>query len=184
MSAPTIPTIDPNDEVIVKDSDGSWKVFTNGQMVALSQSAPAAVVNAPPIAPPRRPVTITPTTNSGRTMVSDVMPPRPVVVGPVQELRMSLDDYIRSDATPGDRVGRILTKISELETQDYSKRLEGISAWKTSDVYSLYILLGQESVLSGLGIEDTIAKRKEENKPYLSVEDFQAITGLNNKLRT
>lgn len=183
---PQIPTIDPNDEVIVKDSDGSWKVFTNGQMVSMSQSAPVAPVatTAAPVAPLRRVAPMMPTTSSGRTMVSDVMHPRPVVVGPVQELRMSVDDYMRSGSTPGDRVARIQTKIGELETQDYSKRLEGISAWKTSDVYSLYILLGQESVLSSLGIEETIQKRKEENKPYLSVEDFQAITGLNNKLRT
>ncbi|GEM_PF-4026194 len=179
-----IPTIDPNEEVIVKDSDGSWKVFTNGQMVSMSGNAPVKKSAPSTVSVSvRRPLPVMPSSN-GRTMVADVMPPRPTVVGPVQELRMSVDDYMRSGATPAERVAKILTKIKELEREDYSKRLEGISAWKTSDVYSLYILLGQESVLSSSGIEDSIQKHKSENKPYLSVEDFQAITDLNNKLRT
>ena len=96
---------------------------------------------------------------------------------------MSLEDYMRSAATPAGRVDRIKEKIALLEKEEYAKKLEGITAWKMSEVFALYVLLGQESVLGSATIEETIAKRKAAGQPALTVEDFQVITELNNEIR-
>ncbi len=184
-----IPTISPNDEVLVKDLDGSWKIFTGGQLIPL-QPKPA-VVSAPvtpaatpsPTIPPQRIPVAAIVSTPGRPVMSDVRAPKPMTIGPVEELRMSLEDYLRSGATAAARADGVRARIKQLEAQDYSKRVEGITSWKRSEVYSLYVVLGQEGVLGNVSIEQSIQKRVSSNQPTLSVEDFQAITRLNNDLR-
>ncbi len=173
-----IPLASSDDEVMVKAPDGTWKILRDG---ALTDVPTASTAPAQPIAPVRRaPPSAMPSTT--KIPVMDIRPPV-VVMGPVQELRMSLEDYGRLATTPAQRIAKIKEKIAILEKQEYAKRLEGVAAWKNSEVFALYVLLGQESVLSGTSIEDTITKRKADGKPSFSVEDFQALTQLNKELR-
>jgi len=169
-----IPLASSDDEVMVKTTDGAWKILRSGQFIDIPSSAPTVVSarRPPPSAMP----------STTKIPVMDIRPPV-VVMGPVQELRMSLEDYGRLATTPAQRIAKIKEKIALLEKQEYAKRLEGVTAWKNSEVFALYVLLGQESVLSGTSIEETIAKRKADGKPELSVEDFQALTQLNKELR-
>ncbi len=185
----SIPLVNQDDEVMVKAPDGSWKMFRAGQLVDMAPvGGPPTLVTPPPIVVPppvalvQRPVVRTPVNPGQRVSVMDITPPH-ITVGPVQELRTSIEDYMRLAATPAQRVQRIKEKIAILEKEEYAKRLEGIAAWKMSEVFALYVLLGQESVLGGVSIEDTIAKRKAAGAPVITVEDFQEITKLNNEIR-
>lgn len=173
----TMDLVNQDDEVMVKAADGTWKIFRSGQLADL----PIVQVSAQSPAPARRPPpSAMPSTT--KIPVRDIRPPL-VVMGPVQELRMSLEDYERLAPSPAQRIAKIKEKIALLEKEEYAKRLEGVAAWKMSEVFALYVLLGQESVLSGTSIEDTIAKRKADSKPSFSVEDFQEITKLNKEIR-
>ncbi|MBI5135058.1 hypothetical protein HZA86_02395 [Candidatus Uhrbacteria bacterium] len=190
-----LPTVSPNDEVLVKDVDGAWKIYTGGRLIALESQSNAKAIATPPVvalivpAVPdtgSAPIPIVRQTvqpQPGKPVIADIRAPKPIVVGPVEELRMTLEDYLRSGATAGARADGIRSRIKQLEAQDYSKRVEGVTSWKRSEVYSLYVVLGQESVLSGTSLEESINKRKNAGQPTLSVEDFQAITKLNNDLR-
>lgn len=196
-----IPLADSSDEVMVRDVDGAWKILRGGVLYPVSP-APVPVVAQPLEIPTQARIPVQPTiantparlvpilvsapapTMAGlnKRPMHDIIPPK-VLVGPLEELRMSLKDYAVLADSPAQRVQRIKQKIKMLEQEDYGKRLEGMSSWKMSEVFRLYVVLGQESVLSGLSIADTIGKRITAGQPTLSVEDFQAITEMNNELR-
>lgn len=107
-----------------------------------------------------------------------------MLVGPVEELgTMTLINFRRLGETPYKSIAKIKEKIDLLEKDSYTKRLQGIEAWHKSEVNRFYRLLGQESMRQERSIDDIINERLIENKPTLSVEEFNSVMELNRVLR-
>jgi hypothetical protein len=105
-------------------------------------------------------------------------------VGPIDELSgMTLIDFRRLSADPQMAVDKILAKIELLTADGYGKRLEGIAAWRMSEVSKFYRLLGQASLNNHQSVEEVIADRLKTEKPTLSLAEFEAVMSLNEKLR-
>jgi len=107
-----------------------------------------------------------------------------VLVGPIEELgTMTLINFRRLGETPSRSTAKIKDKIDLLENDSYGKRLEGVGAWHQSEVNRFYRLLGQESMRQERSIDDIINERLKNNKPTLSIEEFNAVMELNRQLR-
>ncbi|MFA4872230.1 MAG: hypothetical protein WC610_04215 [Patescibacteria group bacterium] len=106
------------------------------------------------------------------------------LVGPTEELgNMTLIDFRRISENPREATKKIKEKIGLLERESYGKRLEGIEAWHGNEVNKFYRLLGQKCLAEARGIEAVINERLNNNKPTLSLEEFNAIMELNRELR-
>ena len=144
-------------------------------------------------------------TEPNRKTMTDVLPkapvapvtPEPVVesfvapakapvnlTGPVEELSaMTLQNFRRLASGPAEQAEKILAKIALLEKDSVTKKAQGIEAWRNSEVYRLYLDLGEESLKSAKNIAAIIKSRLDNNQETLSVEEFAAISDLNKNLR-
>ncbi len=119
---------------------------------------------------------------SSRPTVSDIKPPIKTI-GPIEELaELKLQDYRKLGETAEEANEKIIEKLGLLEEDSYLKRAEGIKAWKKSEVYKVYLNIGRESMEKDMAIIDVIRQRKEDGRPYLTKEEFQAIADLNKKI--
>ncbi|MBU4432351.1 hypothetical protein KKD60_03690, partial [Patescibacteria group bacterium] len=108
----------------------------------------------------------------------------PKLVSPIEELRiMNLVNFRRLNAVPKEAKELIRAKINFLEEESYTKRLEGIKAWRQSPLNSLYITIGQEAISKEGGIRATINERQVAGQDFLTYEEFEAIMDLNKNLR-
>ena len=106
------------------------------------------------------------------------------LTGPVQELEsLTLDNFRRFGDSVEEMAGKVLEKINLLEKDSFTKKAQGIEAWRRSQVYKIYLELGQESMVQGKEVAVLIGDYKAQNKPALTVEEFSAISDLNKKLR-
>jgi len=106
------------------------------------------------------------------------------LTGPVEELRnMTIGNFRYLGQSIEERMEKLLDKFSVLEQDSYTKRAQGIAAWRQSPVYKLYLDLGRESMAQNMQVEELVGKYKSENKPTLDMEEFNAITDLNKQLR-
>ncbi len=108
----------------------------------------------------------------------------PRVMTPIDELRyMNLVNFRRLADTPQEAIEKIIGKINLLEQEKYSKRVEGIRAWRQSPVNRLYLKLGQLSINERRPIGEIINRIKNKGEDYLTEEEFEAIMDLNKKIR-
>ncbi len=108
---------------------------------------------------------------------------QPKIMGPIDELKyMQLIDFRRLDADPLKAAEKIKEKISLLD-DEYSKRLEGIKAWRLSPVNRLYLKMGASGISRKEPIDAIIEERKSAGKDYLSNQEFEAVISLNRELR-
>ncbi|MBT4210182.1 MAG: hypothetical protein HOE19_04725 [Candidatus Komeilibacteria bacterium] len=123
------------------------------------------------------------------TSVKEESKPEPVLTksvltGPVQELQsFDLVGFRRLGNTASERTQKILDKINLLEQESYTKKAQGITAWRESSAYKLYLQLGAESMIAGKEVAEFIAEYENKNKDTLSTEEFSAISDLNKQLR-
>ncbi len=109
---------------------------------------------------------------------------RPRLTGPIEEIRsMTLVDFRRLAQTPEKIIEKILEKIELLEEESFTKKTEAIKAWKESEVYRLYLELGDQSMAERKPISEIIAQRQRLNQPTLTEEELEAIFELNQRLR-
>lgn len=117
----------------------------------------------------------------------DLTPPAKAPVnltGPVEELSyMTLQNFRRLANSPAGQAEKILNKIFLLEKESVTKKAQGIEAWRSSDVYRLYLELGEESLKVAKDIATIIQDRLNNGQDTLSVEEFSAISDLNKNLR-
>lgn len=114
----------------------------------------------------------------------DYYSPKVSLTGPVQELQsFNLVGFRRLGNTPEERVQKVFDKINLLEQDSYTKKAQGIGAWRSSPVYKLYLKLGAESMVAGREVADYIAERENKNEETLSLAEFSAISDLNKQLR-
>ncbi len=131
------------------------------------------------------PVTVRATSSlpAGNTQVTDIKTP-PRLIDGVEELRiMTVKDFRRISADPQEATKRIMQKVSLLEKESMSKKMEGIQAWKESDVSKLYMDMAQESFGKGLPMQQVVAQRAAEGKEALTEQEFDALVDLNESLR-
>lgn len=107
----------------------------------------------------------------------------PRTMGPIDELRyMNLINFRRLDKNPLRATEKIKEKINLLE-EEYSKKLEGIKAWRLSPLNKLYLEMGSLSISAGKPIGAVIEERKTAGKDFLNNQEFEAIIKLNKDLR-
>lgn len=132
----------------------------------------------PIIQRPKRPIS-----TDIKPRVSDVRPMERVR-GPIEELKyMSLAELHRIGTNALDNISRIKDKIDALEEESFSKKVEGIKAWRQSPLYNLYLEIGRQSMEQGKSISQVIMERQQLDQETLTVQEFEKISDLNQELR-
>jgi hypothetical protein len=104
--------------------------------------------------------------------------------GPVEELRdMKLDNFRRLSKDPQERALKIKDKIDLLGEESFDKMMKGIAAWQESPTHKLYLNIIQEAFQTAKNVQTIIQQRESQGRPTLNWEEFQAIIGLNEKLK-
>lgn len=116
-------------------------------------------------------------------LVGDIREGTPRAIGPVEELaEITLTDFQRWGG--GQKTTQIiLDKINLLQEISLLKRAEGIYAWRRSPLHKLYLEIGQQALEQKKSIQQVIQERRDNNQPFITMEDFEAINELNRKLR-
>ncbi len=143
---------------------------------------------APVIPPqPKRPMVIRQSAPGPRPVVSDIRRPEVPkrLVGPIEELgQCSLDDFRQwGGGEASSSVRKVYEKIVLLGQESFSRRIEGVRAWRSSPVHSLYLDMSRESLEQGKDIGDIVQTRQSAGQPFLSAAEFHAIVDLNRQLR-
>jgi|SRR3989338_6707843 len=106
-----------------------------------------------------------------------------IITGPVEEIKnLSLKDFRKLGASPEEAAGRIWEKINLLEDESLIKKDEGTRAWRQSEVYRLYLLIGAESMAEKKSVSQVVAERQATGKPFLTPQEFNVVSDLNRKL--
>lgn len=107
-----------------------------------------------------------------------------VLTGPLQELQsLDLINWRRLGRDAQERTRKVLEKINLLEHDSFTKKAQGISNWRQSPVYQMYLSLGSESMTSGKDVATLLKGYQDQGQDVLSAEEFSAISDLNKNLR-
>lgn len=113
----------------------------------------------------------------------DVAPTRRLS-GPVEEIaNMGLAEFRRLGDTPDEASTELLDRLALLEEESYGKRLEGISAWRRSPVYAMYVGLVNEAMKTGQPMETIVKSHATAKDGMMNAQELQAILSLNRKLK-
>jgi len=116
-----------------------------------------------------------------RPQMNDIIRPQTKLQGPVDELaNLDLVNFRRLSDDPVEAAKIIKNKVELLEEESFTKRQQGISAWRKSPLYKMYIAAGQQSIQQGKPVEEII---KEAGPGNLDIKQFNAIMELNRTLR-
>ncbi len=103
--------------------------------------------------------------------------------GPIGEIRiLTLEDF-RRWGSPKKAAQNIKDKINLLGEESVSKKAQAIKAWKNSQIYKLYLKIGEESINKEEPISEVIKEKQEKNLPTLTEKEFNTILELNEDLR-
>jgi len=107
-----------------------------------------------------------------------------ILTGAIQELQsIDLVGFRRLGNTANESIQKILDKINLLEQESYTKKAQGILAWRNSEIYQLYLKVGVESMVAGKEVADFIAEATNKDQNTFTVDEFSAISDLNKQLR-
>lgn len=187
--APPPPAIRP----AVQSNIQSAVVKTPAQTVS-SQSVVAQPVVKKPVAKPAQPLaqskSVEPPqpinniqkTESGKIKMDDIKA-TPKVFTPVDELRyMTLKNFRNLDSDPFQAIVKIKDKLKVLKSDDYSKMVAGIKAWKISPVNKLYLNVYNQGLQQGKSAQDILQQNKSDQNS-LTEQEFDAIIKLNQELK-
>lgn len=171
-----------NTEKKILPSSGPVPSIRPGQKETVINNKPKILLDAPRINKPSKKFR-TPTQVGGKKMISDVTF-EPKALDPINELRyLDLVTFRRYGPDAETRVNKIRDKIKLLEEENYTRRIDGIRAWRTSPVNNLYIKLGHESISKTMPINAIIEEREKKHEDFLSQDEFDAIMDLNREIR-
>lgn len=154
------------------------------QMDGMAQAVPRAVV------PPATPVKLRPEL-AGASKPAEGPPPVKEEKPRLEQFQLrSVDDLINvPPATlakePDDEkqlVGRFKQEIQDIANYSGAKRTDIVAGWKKSQIYHTYIEMGNDSIQQGKPISDVMVFRKTSGKPYLSENQFHAISEVSRLL--
>ncbi len=179
----TLPETFPNFKKIEKPIDikkpaitGTQNIFTSQKSSEIQPSQERPKENKRILIQIKQPI-------SGEKLVEDINQGVRRAIGPVEELaEITLLDLQRWGGGKN-TTQIILDKINLLQEISLLKRAEGINAWQSSFLHKLYLEIGQQALEQKKSVHQTIQERENEGKPFLRIEDFEAINELNQKLR-
>jgi len=96
---------------------------------------------------------------------------------------MDLNTWRMLDPDPRIRAGKVLGKIQNLEQESYTRKSQGIDAWRNSEVYKIYLNLGQMSLKQGKNVDELIKQMSAAGQSTLELDEFEAISDLNRTIR-
>jgi hypothetical protein len=106
------------------------------------------------------------------------------IMGPIEELKnFSLNEFRKLGNTVQESVQKIEEKINILEKDSLLKKAEGIEAWQNTEINKLYLEIGRTSLKKNISISKVINERINNNLLTLTIDEFEAITDLNRRLR-
>lgn len=106
------------------------------------------------------------------------------LVDPVDEIRtMKVVDFRRLAPTPAEATKKISEKIALLEKDSFTKKIQGIGAWKENEIYQLYLAIVRQGILENKSMPEVVEQRQQANSPILTEEELEAILALNQRLR-
>ena len=112
--------------------------------------------------------------------MDDIIKPLNRLQGPIEELEnLDLVNFRRLGGSPEVIIGKIQNKIKLLEQESFTRRQQGVNAWRQSPIYGMYVHIGQESLSGGKSIAEILQKQPSG----LTNEEFNAILELNRQLR-
>ncbi|MFH0854012.1 MAG: hypothetical protein V1891_00765 [bacterium] len=121
--------------------------------------------------------------NSGKAKIEDIKY-KPKLMGPVEEIgAMRLNDFRSLSPDPHHAAEIIKSRIDGLEEESFSKKMEGIAAWRASEIYKTYLEIGRRAMVENMSIKKVCDELKENGENYLSEEEFNGVMDLNKKLR-
>ena len=124
-----------------------------------------------------------PSTSTSTKPKMDDIKPVAKVMSPIDELRfLNLTNFRRLGENSDASVLKVFNKIKLLEKDGYDKMVEGVKAWRQSEVNRLYIKIGQDAISKELNMKDVIEERKKNKLPYLTLEEINSIFRLNGRL--
>jgi hypothetical protein len=126
---------------------------------------------------------VAPVTQPGRKKIEDINF-APKLVGPIDELRqMTLVDFRRLGKKVELSAEKIKDKIDLLEDESHLKKMEGLKAWRESEVAKIYFEIMRQSINEEKSIDEIIATRNAGKIPSLTPDEFKAVMKLNEMLR-
>ncbi len=79
-------------------------------------------------------------------------------------------------------VGRFKQEIQDIANYSGATRADITAGWKKSQIYHTYIEMGNDSIQQGKPIGDVTAFRKTAGKPYLTENQFHAVSEISRLL--
>ncbi len=108
----------------------------------------------------------------------------PKTLTPIDELaNLNLKRFRYLGRSPEERAQKIKDKIDMLAEHGYSKRLQGLSAWRQSPLNRLYLQIGQRSIQNCQPAEKLLSKEDNQDNDNLTFNEFVAIMNLNKQIR-
>jgi hypothetical protein len=170
-----------------KKLDDKYQKITSNSFRAKTVKSPTlnngeiAQVKSEPVT---RPVEFSrPVTPSGKPLVEDISF-TPKLLGPIDELKkMTLVDFRRFGKNPSLSAEKIKDKIDLLEDESHLKKIEGLRAWRESEVAKNYFEIMRQSINDGKSIDEIIATRNAGKIPSLTPDEFRAVMKLSEDMR-
>jgi hypothetical protein len=171
-----LPAPPANNSKLLEAARPAEKNSTDDQQVAAvsTDSAPTIVV----------PIDQRATDNkTGKIRMDDVRF-TPKTLTPIDELaNLNLKRFRYLGRSPEERTQKIKEKLDMLAEHGYSKRLQGLSAWRQSPLNCLYLQIGQRSIQNCQPAEQLLSKEDNPDNDNLTFNEFIAIMNLNKQIR-
>ena len=106
------------------------------------------------------------------------------LIGPIEELKnFTLNEFRKLGNNPQESIQKIEEKINILEKDSLFKKAEAIKAWQNAEINKLYLEIGKVSLEKNIPVFQAIDERIKNNLLTLTMDEFEAITDLNKRLR-
>ncbi len=123
------------------------------------------------------------TSASYRPRVSDVKQ-RAKITSPVEELgEITITVFRRLSSNPIESAQKIVENIISFGRESIIKKSMAVKSWRSSEVYKLYLTLGYESMEKNIPVSKLIEQKMIANEKTLTLDEFQAVSDINKKIR-
>jgi len=126
---------------------------------------------------------VTTNISTNKPIMNDIKQ-KPRIISPVEELgEMNINIFRRISNNPVESTQRIMNVINAFGKESILKKAEAIKNWRQSEIYKIYLMLGRESMEKGLPVSKIIEQKAIASEKTITLEEFQAISDLNKKIK-
>jgi hypothetical protein len=123
------------------------------------------------------------TSSINRKKIRDVKQ-KPKVISPVEELgEINISIFRRISNNPIEAAQRIMDIINSFGKESVLKKVLAIKNWRNSEIYKIYLMLGRESMEKNIPVNKIIEQKILANEKTITLEEFQAISDINKKIK-